>query len=89
MALALLPENEIKDAYQQIKIEGSTLFENTRFETNLKNFFQYFEKEWLDGIYKISEWCVFAQRHRKNNYLESYHNQLKVDLGLRPSSPNF
>lgn len=89
MALALLPEEEITAAYQRIKMVGTIFFENTPFEKNLADFFTYFEKEWLDGVYKISEWYVFGKTNRTNNFLESYHRQLKIDIGLRPTAANF
>lgn len=89
MALALLPEKEIEPPYQRIKAEGTIFFETTPFEKKLTDFFEYFEREWLDGVYKITEWCVFGKPNRTNNFLESYHNQLKVDIGLRPTGPNF
>lgn len=89
MSLALLPQEEIESEYQRIKSEGLMFFENTRFEDKLRDFFNYFENEWLIGVFKISEWCVFGQRHRTNNMLESYHNQLKNDMGLRPTGVNF
>lgn len=89
MALALLPVDEIKAEYERIKAEATLFYQNTIFEWSLASFFKYFENEWLDGVFKIVEWCVFGQRDRTNNYLESYHNQLKVDIGLRPTGANF
>lgn len=89
MALALIPEKEIPAAYQRIKMEGRIFFEKTPFESKLEHFFSYFEKEWLNGIFKISEWCVFGKEDHTNNFLESYHSQLKTNMGLRPTVPNF
>lgn len=89
MALALIPECEVKQQYYRIKSEAMTFFEGTAYEGNVKKFFNYYKREWLDGIYKIKEWCVYGFQERTKNFLESYHKILQDVLGLRSTSCNF
>lgn len=89
MALAIIPESEIKQQYSRIKAETMTFFGGTAHEIHAKKLFKYYEREWLDGIYKIKEWCVYGFKERTNNFLESYHKSLQDVLGLRPTSCNF
>lgn len=89
MALALIPESGVKQQYYRIRAEAMTFFEGTAYEGNTRKFLKYYEREWLDGIYSIKEWCVFGFQERTNNFLESYHKILQEVLGLRPTSCNF
>lgn len=89
MALALIPASEVKRQYHRIRVEAMAFFEGTQYEKNFRKFFMYYEREWLDGVYKIREWCVYGFQERTNNFLESYHRILQQVLGLRPSSCNF
>ncbi|CAF3828831.1 unnamed protein product [Rotaria sp. Silwood1] len=69
MALGFLPAHEIKKAYQdiikpQMKDVPAT---PVALRHNLREFFRYFEQEWLK---KIHQFCVFDQSIRTNNALE-------------------
>ncbi|CAF1049115.1 unnamed protein product [Adineta steineri] len=69
MALGFLPAHEIKKAYEDIiKPQLKDVpAQPVSLRQNLREFFRYFEKEWLK---KVHEFCVFDQSVRTNNALE-------------------
>ena len=53
----------------------------------MKNFLEYFQLTWLDGIFAIRLWNKYGQDHlhRTNNAVESWHSGLS---GRLPCHPN-
>ena len=77
MALGFLPAREIKKAYEDIiKPQLKDVpAKPVALRHNLRDFFRYFEREWLT---KIPQFCVFDQSVRTNNALEGikYFNEI-------------
>ena len=69
MALAFIPNDQIRIAYNDISVpQLNNLPSRPRcLRQNLQNFFQYNESTWLT---KIHQFCVFNQSTRINNGLE-------------------
>lgn len=72
IALALLPESEIENAFQKIKKEC----EKKKIE-DYSSFFNYYEETWING-YKPHCFSVYKQIIRTNNSIESYHRVLNT-----------
>jgi hypothetical protein len=69
MALAFLPSDQIRPVYYDvIKSQLDDVpAKPTSLRHNLRDFFKYFESQWLK---KINQFCVFDQQTRTNNALE-------------------
>ena len=72
-ALALMPIDKIDECLVFIKAKASGFaFENK----NVQDIIQYFEKTWINGVYKPNVWNYFDYIGRKtNNDLESFNKQ--------------
>lgn len=69
MALAFIPNDQIRVAYDDIIIPQLSNIPTrpTSLRHNLRHFFKYYESTWLTKIYQF---CVFDQPTRTNNGLE-------------------
>ena len=72
MALAFLPDDQIRTAYDDFIVPqlSNVPARPTSLRHNLRNFFKYFESNWLT---KIDQFCVFNQPTRTNNGLEGIY----------------
>lgn len=74
IALALLPENEIKKQFYILKSQSLA-----KHGKKIASFVVYFENTWVNG-YGPNYFCVFDQRLRTNNSIEAYHRRLNSFL---------
>lgn len=74
-ALALLPQDKIRDGWTYIK-DSSENIKNTK----LDNFFNYMERTWLKSDECIEEWCSSNERHRTNNVCENWNSQINKKI---------
>lgn len=66
--LPLLPENKIQDGWNYILAEMSDSEAENKFKTYIENY-------WMKNIFS-RVWCVFGERHRTNNVVESWNRKL-------------
>lgn len=83
MALALLPEAAIRDAFYVIVKDAHQEFPNY-----FTAFFDYVESYWLNRRGERT-FCVYDQYIRSNNSIESYHRDLHEKMRSRPTVWNF
>ncbi|CAF1277492.1 unnamed protein product [Rotaria sp. Silwood1] len=69
MALALLPETVIEDAYDDL---GENLSPDMR--TVINDLLEYFQRQWFLKV-PISQWCVHGSCIRTNNNAEAFHSR--------------
>lgn len=75
MALPLAPAHCFEAGLKIIKKIAS---EFQKQYPQLKDFFVYFNRQWLSKKYEV---CVFACPSRTNNLVEAFHSQLAKKLG--------
>lgn len=80
LALAFLPEEMIRPAFQQL-IEGLSRLVHRRVGPVIN----YFNNFWLDRIGPMG-FSVFGLAMRTNNCIESYHSRLLHRLGVHPTA---
>jgi hypothetical protein len=89
-ALAFRPSNKVYRRFENLKkiyeIKGQSY----------KNYLEYFEHTWMDGIYKIKDWnyhdklAEFEDLAMTNNGLESFHQMIRSQLRrINPSIAGF
>jgi hypothetical protein len=64
MALALLPEPVIEDAYDQLIEKTSTTMKKT-----MNDLLVYFEDQWFEKV-PTTQWCIHGLSMRTNNNAE-------------------
>lgn len=74
--LALMPENLIENGIDYIKNESTSSLKITKF-------LKYMERTWWKNKDYRSSWCVYGERHRTNNVVESWHSQLNKNVKKR------
>ncbi|XP_051157996.1 uncharacterized protein LOC127279599 [Leptopilina boulardi] len=79
LALPLLPANQTRDAFDQIKANMPQAIQQT-----MNRFLQYFEREWF-RIVTPNVFSVFGLIRRTNNCLEAYHHTLINKFGAHPN----
>ena len=77
IGLALLPSETIASGYELINKERLEKFPS---DINLHNFFEYFEKQWLP---QNDAFCVYRQKKRTNNVLETNNRWIAQELGSK------
>lgn len=70
--LALLPRDKIDAGWEYIEHAFNDY-------QHLAPFLQYFKKYWLSRE-TVDLWSVFGERHRTNNYVESFHTSLSKKI---------
>ena len=84
LMLPLLPQHLIKFAFN-ILISLSELNVPKDLKDNFQKFIVYMKRTWMDGIYKVNEWCVYNQWLRTNNQTECCNFTSRLDFGHHPN----
>ncbi|CAF4155088.1 unnamed protein product [Rotaria magnacalcarata] len=72
MALAMMPENTVLSAYDEINKDAQMLPDSP-----MKPLLNYFEKNWLSNV---DMWNVYAAESRTNNICEAYHSRINCRI---------
>lgn len=84
IGLAFIPAHEVVGHFYEME-RGL----NSNVRSLLAIFITYFRSTWLEGstAYAISMWNKYGMghHHRTNNYMESWHAQMKRDLPCHPN----
>ncbi len=80
MALAFLPNNEVKESY--LVLEKYFL----KMDPALDKFFEYFQRNWIKNT---QLWNVHGETLRTNNDIEGWHFSISRNLGKKPDIYKF
>ena len=83
--LAVVPLDQVVEAWELIKVESSSLL------INVKPIIKYFENTWMiNGHFPPEEWNQFGSMDdRTNNYVEGYNGQVNKKLKTKPNLLRF
>ncbi|ELP90649.1 hypothetical protein EIN_023080 [Entamoeba invadens IP1] len=74
MATAYLPEDVIVETFKRIKSEMGG-------DEDFEKFLEYFENNYIKGVFRTANWSVFGLSERTNNRSESFHSALNRYIG--------
>ncbi|ELP95152.1 hypothetical protein EIN_428980 [Entamoeba invadens IP1] len=74
MATAYLPEDVIVETFKRIKSEMCG-------DEDFEKFLEYFENNYIKGVFRTANWSVFGLSERTNNRSESFHSALNRYIG--------
>ncbi|XP_057332973.1 uncharacterized protein LOC130672410 [Microplitis mediator] len=77
VALALLPANEIENAFNWLIATHNPLI------PTFKKFLEYYESYWINCVKPI-HFSVFGFINKTNNFMEAYNRCLKLQFGIHP-----
>ena len=83
LMLPLLPKDLIISAFD-VLVKLAELNVPYGYKKKFKLFVKYMERTWMDGLYKIDEWCVYGSWIRTNNCTESMNFVSSQTFGKHP-----
>ncbi len=75
IALAFVPPTFVRVAWRGLKTDAPSF-------SNQSEFFDYFETTWLNGMFPVRMWNVYAlEGPRTNNHAEGWHSKVRKLAG--------